>query len=169
VPFGVLWAVLFIAFGSGVRKTAGSNRALKVAGTAIVAQGILSLYWPPMHLRGAEFSLTDTLHIVFAVATLSLMLLAIGFGASALGRGFRIYSLATVAVFVVFGALTGMDAPRIAANEPTPWIGVWERVNIGAFMLWIVVLAIGLLNVQSWSRGTSQSFRASDRLHSARP
>jgi len=62
-----------------------------------------------------------------------------------------------------------MDAPRIAANEPTPWIGLWERVNIGAFMLWIVVLAVDLLSVQSLSRGTSQNFRASDRLHSARP
>lgn len=169
LPFGALWAVLFVAFGWGVRQSAGSNRALKVAGTAIVAQGILSLYWPPMHLRGAEFSLTDALHIAVAVATLSLMLIAIGFGAAALGKGFRIYSLATIAVFVVFGALTGMDAPHIAANEPTPWIGVWERVNIGAFMLWIVVLAVDLLSVRSLSRGRSQSFQASDRLHSARP
>ena len=169
VPFGVLWAVLFVAFGSGVRQSAGSNRALKVAGTAIVLQGLLSLYWPPMHLRGAEFSLTDALHIAVAVATLSLMLIAIASGAAALGRGFRIYSLGTIAVFVVFGTLTGLDAPRIAANEPTPWIGVWERINIGAFMLWIVVLAIDLLSVRSLSRGTSQSFQASDHLHSARP
>src|SRR6186713_639396 len=46
VPFGVLWAVVFVAFGWGVRQSAGSNRALEVAGTAILLQGLLSLYWP---------------------------------------------------------------------------------------------------------------------------
>jgi hypothetical protein len=34
------------------------------------------------------------------------------------------------------------------ANEPTPWIGVWERINIGVYMLWVVVLAIALLRDQ---------------------
>ena len=32
---------------------------------------------------------------------------------------------------------------RIAANLPTPWIGVWERINLGVFLLWVVVLALG--------------------------
>ena len=48
-------------------------------------------------------------------------------------------------VLVAFGALTFLDAPRVAANLPTPWIGVWERINIGVFLLWVVVLAIVLL------------------------
>jgi hypothetical protein len=162
-PFGALYAVLFAAFGAGVRHSAGSNRALKMAGTALVALGILYLLWPPMHLRGAEFSLTDILHIAFAIATLSLMLIAIGFGAAALGKGFRLYSVATTAVFVIFGALTGLDAPHVAANEPTPWIGVWERINIGAFLLWIAVLAIELLSGQFSSRDTSRLHLATAR------
>ena len=33
----------------------------------MVAHGILGLFWPPMHLRGSEPTLTDTLHIVFAI------------------------------------------------------------------------------------------------------
>jgi hypothetical protein len=28
---------------------------------------------------------------------------------------------------------------------PTPWMGVWERINIYAYMLWVVVLATALL------------------------
>jgi len=44
----------------------------------------------------------------------------------------------------VFGALTSTSAPRIAKNLPTPWIGVWERINIGVFLLWVVVLAATL-------------------------
>jgi hypothetical protein len=53
--------------------------------------------------------------------------------------------LCRVVLFVVFGALTGLQAPRIAANLPTPWVGVWQRINIGVFLLWVVVLVIALL------------------------
>jgi cell division protein FtsW (lipid II flippase) len=98
-----------------------------------------------MHLRGTEFTLTDTMHIVFASVTSLLMLLAIGFGATAFGKRFRLYSIATIVLLLVFGALTGVDAPGVAANEPTPWIGVWERLQIGVYLLWVVVLAIALL------------------------
>jgi hypothetical protein len=73
------------------------------------------------------------------------MLLAIGFGAAAFGKRFRLYSIATIVLLVVFGALTGSEAPRIAANLSTPWVGGWERINIGVFLLWVVALAIALL------------------------
>jgi hypothetical protein len=26
-------------------------------------------------------------------------------------------------------------------NLPTPWIGLWERINISVFLMWVVVLA----------------------------
>ncbi|MGH9201517.1 MAG: hypothetical protein ACRD2A_09790 [Vicinamibacterales bacterium] len=103
-----------------------------------------------MHLRGTEFTLTDTLHIVWSIVTVLLMMLAIGFGAAAFGKRVRLYSIATVVILVVCGALTGIDAPRIAANLPTPWVGVWERINIGVWLLWVVVLAIALLR-RPWS------------------
>jgi hypothetical protein len=85
------------------------------------------------------------MHIVFSIVTVLFMMLAIGFGAAAVGKRFRLYSIATMVFFVVCGTLTGLDGPRIAANLPTPWVGVWERINIGVFLLWIVVLAITLL------------------------
>ena len=37
---------------------------------------------------------------------------------------------------------------RIPANEPTPWIGIEERVNIYATMLWLAVLAFSLLRAE---------------------
>jgi hypothetical protein len=73
------------------------------------------------------------------------MLFAMAAAAVALGARFRLYSIASLVILGVFGALTFLDAPGIAANLPTPWIGVWERINIGVFLLWIVVLAITLL------------------------
>ena len=75
------------------------------------------------------------------------MLLAMAFGAAAFGSRFRLYSIASLVILMVFGALTFLDAPGIAANLPTPWIGVWERINVGVFLLWVVVLATALLRM----------------------
>lgn len=76
------------------------------------------------------------------------ILLIIGFGATAFGKRFRLYSIGTILVLLVFGALTGLDGPRIQANLPTPWVGVMERICIFGSMLWVAVLAIALLRVQ---------------------
>jgi len=73
------------------------------------------------------------------------MFLAIGFGATAFGKPFRLYSIATIVVLLTFGALTFIEAPRLQANLPTPWIGLWERINISVFLLWVAVLAAALL------------------------
>ena len=96
-------------------------------------------------LAAGGATLTDTLHIVWSMAWVVFMLLAIAFGAAALGKRFRLYSIATLVILVGFGVLTGLDAPRLSANLPTPLIGVWERINIGVVMLWDVVLAVALL------------------------
>lgn len=53
-----------------------------------------------------------------------------------------------MAILVMFGALVGVEAPKVGENLPTPWIGIWERINIGAFMMWVIVLAIALLRVR---------------------
>ena len=151
VPLGIAYTLLVAAFGFGVWASAGRNRPLRIVGALMIASGIIGLGWPPMHQRAVLAagggSLTDTLHLVWAAVTVLLFLLEIGFGAAALGKNFRVYSTATMVVLVGFGALVGMETPSVGANLPTPWIGVWERINIGAFLLWVVVLAIALLRV----------------------
>jgi CubicO group peptidase (beta-lactamase class C family) len=145
VPLGIVWTLLYALFGWGVWQAAGRNRPLRIAGAVIIAHGAFGIFWPPMHLRGTPPSLTDTLHIAWSMVTVLLMALAIGFAAAELGRRFRLYSIATLLVFIPFGILTGMDGPRISANLPTPMIGVWERINIGVWLLWVVVLALALM------------------------
>lgn len=106
-----------------------------------------------MHQRGAETTLTDTMHIVLASADVLPILLAVGFGATAFGKRFRLYSVLTILVLIVFGALAGLDGPRIAANLPTPWVGVTERVNVFGYLLWVMVLATALLRARvEWAR-----------------
>lgn len=145
VPYGFL----LIAFGWGVWLSAAERTSLKVAGVLLIAYGVLGFFWPPMHLRGDEFTLTDTLHIVWAAITVPLMMLQIVFAAAGLGRDFRIYSAVTLVILVLFGVLTGLDGPNIAANLPTPYVGIWERISIGAYMIWVIVFAVVLLREKS--------------------
>src|SRR3954447_2230933 len=152
VPLGIAYTLLVAFFGWGVRASARQNRPLRVAGSLLVAYGLVGLAWPPMHLRevlaAGGGTLTDTMHIVFAVMTVFLMLIAMGFGAAAFGKRFRLYSIATMVILLACGALTVPDAANIQANLPTPWIGMWERINIGVFLLWVVVLATMLLSAR---------------------
>jgi hypothetical protein len=143
----VLYSALVMAFGLGVWASAGSKRALRGVAGLLVAFGAFCLTGPftPMHQRGAGLSLTDTLHIIGAVGDVLFVVLIIGLGATVFGKRFRLYSIATIVALLSFGALTGLSGPAIAADLPTPWAGLTERICIGAYLLWFAVLAIALL------------------------
>jgi hypothetical protein len=51
-------------------------------------------------------------------------------------------------LLLVCGALAGLRGARIAAQLPTPWLGVMERVNVYSSLLWVAVLAITLLGTE---------------------
>ena len=78
---------------------------------------------------------------MWASVTSAVFLLVVALGAAAFGKRFRVYSLATIAVMLVFGGLTGVQAPRVSADLPTPWLGIWERLDIAAYLAWVVALA----------------------------
>ncbi|MBN2412466.1 DUF998 domain-containing protein [candidate division KSB1 bacterium] len=152
-----LYTLLMIVFAWGVWKSAAKNHSLRIAGALLIAYAALGVIWPfaPMHLRevlaAGGGTISDKMHIALAVVTEILFLLALGFTAAALGKRFRFYSIATFVILLFFGVLTFLDAPGVGANQPTPFIGVWERINIGVFLLWIVVLAIVLLRADKKS------------------
>ena len=100
---------------------------------------------PREALAAGEGTLRHTMHIPATMLMSICILLAMGAGARLLGRQFRLYSYGTIIMLIVFGMLTSLQASGIDANEPTPWAGIEERVNIYATMLWIAVLAAGLL------------------------
>jgi len=53
-----------------------------------------------------------------------------------------------ILAILVFGVLASLQVGQMRANEPTPWLGIVERGNVYAIMLWVAVLAIGLLRTQ---------------------
>jgi hypothetical protein len=150
VLLGFVYGVLVIAFGSGIWMSAGHQRALRVVAGLVLATGLVSLAaWPlaPMYQRealaagGATFS--DTLHLIPAGVNTFLFILMIAFGAAALEKGFRLYSIATIVVVLIFGFLTFLGAPNVETNEPTPWLGVKERIAVHGSTVWMAVLALG--------------------------
>ena len=142
------YSLLFIVFGIGVLLTSNGNKKLQVVAAVIMLDGLIGFYWPPMHQRevlaAGGGSISDTLHIAWTFIHLVLMLLMIGFGAAVFGKSFKIFSIFIVLIFIVFGILTANESPGLDAGLPTPYIGIWERINIGAYMLWIVVFTIML-------------------------
>ncbi len=174
-PTRIVWVLLvtlypltFAAFGWGVLKSAGESRALHITGSLIIIYCILNFYWPPMHQRevigAGGGTLTDTLHISFAMITVLFMMILMGFGAAVLGKSFRLFTIVIFLIFIIFGALSGMESPGINANLPTPHLGIWERINIGAFMLWVIVFANALLKKEKLSGSikgaTSPAYKA---------
>ena len=151
-PLGIIYTLLIAAFGWGVFQSADRKRFLRIVGVLLIINGLIGLTWSPMHQRevlaagGGTF--TDTWHIVMSIITVLLMFLSIGFGAADFGKEFRFYSIATIIIFIVFGILTFTEAPNIDKNLPTPYIGLWERINIAAFMVWLLVFSINLLRLE---------------------
>jgi hypothetical protein len=150
IAMSFLFNPLVIAFGVGVWQSA-NKRSLRIAGILLSIWGLLGFVWLffPMHVRGEIGSTTDTMHLVMAGITVPLMMLFIGFGSGAQGKRFRFYSILTIVAMLSFGALTGMQADRVASQLPTPWLGIVERVSVYSPMLWMLALAVVLLQVQN--------------------
>jgi hypothetical protein len=149
---GLVYGVLTIAYGYGVWTAAGDRRSLRVVAGCISVIGILGLAaWPfaPMHQRevlaAGGGDLRDTAHLVLGGLDTLLFIASMAFGALAFGGRFRFYSLASILVVLLSGALTGLESGKVAADEATPWIGVSERIAVFGSMLWLAVFGIALL------------------------
>lgn len=159
LSYSFAYNLLVLACAYGVWKVAENKRALRWSATCLFIYGVSSLIGPyvPMHVRGAGTSLTDILHIVDTFAMVAAIVGAMGFGAFAFGKGFKFYSLASVVTLISFGAWSGTQIPLMVAGQPTPWLGVIERMNIYPLMLWIAVLAIVLLRQVRGTRSAERS------------
>jgi len=151
IPYGVLVA----AFGAGVWASVGPRRAGRITAALLVGYAVLGavggvyLSAPTREvLEAGEETWRNTLHLPATAVSVLSILLAIGFGSTLLGRRFRYFSYAMILAILAFGVLAGLQADRVAANQPTPWLGIVERGNVYAIMLWVAVLAIGLLRAQ---------------------
>jgi hypothetical membrane protein len=158
----VIYNILMLAFGIGVsREAAGRSRALRVTGALLIAYGLIGL--APlfasadalaMHQRGTGSLTTDTPHIILTGVLVLMLLISMGFGAFAFGARFQAYSFATLITVIMFGALTAPFASRVAAGQPTPGLGIVERIDVYSAFLWVAVMSVALLRQPPAARGT---------------
>jgi len=146
-PYNLLAA----AFGAGVWLVAGRKRAGRVTAAMLAGYAVVGVVTPSFFaagLRGAEATLRTDMHGPMTGVQSLFLLVGMGFAAALFGRHFRWYTIGTIVALLVFGGIVGIYMPRVIANEPTPWLGVLQRINIYGTMLWLVTLAIGLLRVR---------------------
>ena len=151
IPYGVL----VTAFGVGVWASASLRRAGRITGALLVGYAVIGavtgvfLSAPTREtLQAGKETWRNILHLPGTAVSVLSILLAIGFGSTLLGRRFRYFSYATILAIVVFGVWAGTQIGQMGENQPTPWLGIVERGSVYAIMLWVAVLAIGLLRAQ---------------------
>lgn len=138
VPFTWIYTVLFVAFGVGAWMSASGSRALRIGAGLLTAYGL----W---NIMGALYPLTlgdDTsipMHILATNIQLALMVAAMCFVAAGFHGRMRWYSILSLAASAIMGMVAFMAAPG-----PNLVLGIGERISIGAFLLWVAVLAIAL-------------------------
>jgi hypothetical protein len=115
--------LLLAAFAVGLWTSATPKRAARITGALLIAYaatGMVTGVFFPMDRREVLATGERTLHNAIhgpgtAVSSL-LFVLAVGFGATLLGRRFRYYSYATIAIVVAFGVLTSLQIGKMEAN-----------------------------------------------------
>ena len=111
----------------------------------------MSVAWLPFPMSSREETATgpgaanDVGHLVLSAATLVLILSQFAAGALAFGQKVRVYSFLSGTTVVGFGALTGVQSQKMTRGEPTPWLGLFERIMLGAWLSWMSVLAVTLM------------------------
>lgn len=144
-----MYNLLVILFALGIKLTDKRKRACLMGWMMIgysISGEVTTLLFP-MHMRGVKGTISDTMHANLTYVFVLSTLLFIGLAATLYGKGFLIYSIVTILILILFGTLAGMDGSMMAANLPTPWLGVKERINIYASLLWIFILSVKTLNI----------------------
>lgn len=169
-PLFFIYDVLLIAFGLGAWGSARRNRYLRITAGLLTGITVVSLMSSlfPMYLGEPIISLANAMHSFLYGVIEFLILLSMGFGAIAYRNWFRYYSIGTILIFILSGVLglgsvvseylTGVLGLGLAASENlTSWLGIFERINVYGYLLWVAVLAIILLRTEKWPGSQSQS------------
>ena len=161
VPLFTLYSALLIAFSLGILMSADRNRALHVLALMMMLNAVNGLVlWNffPMHMRGAEMTFTDTMHVTLAAVGALLGVMTVGLGVASFRNWFRLYSIGTILILIVPGILAFLYVPEVGGNQPTEWLGLTERISIYGNTVWQLVLAIVLLRSELERKANSKHY-----------
>jgi len=120
------------------------SKAVKAGTFLLLAIQIISLLYGffPEDLPGSTMTINGIMHIVITILLVPLAIIApiiigIGFKKTKEPNGLGSYSIITGIIIFVSGG-----ASVITIANKLPYLGIIERLNIGALLIWMFVLAI---------------------------
>jgi hypothetical protein len=151
VAMAPVWSALLLAFGIGIWRSGVGRRWLRGLGAVIAVHGIWSLAWiwfpmsPRADLATGGPGASDTGHLVLVTMTGVFVVGELALAAVAFGNRFRVYAAASAVIMLVFGSLTSSWPAKLEAGEATPWMGLFERISIVTWLVFLVVVAVTLI------------------------
>lgn len=114
-------------------------------GASMGILGILTMTIFPQDPHGAPITTPGLMHLILvgiqAISAMAAILL-IGFWFRSNGfTGYFIYSIISLAVLLITGIIS-----MIGATKGSQFIGLFERLNVGAIMQWLIVIGAWFYN-----------------------
>jgi hypothetical protein len=149
-PLFLISAIMTVVFGIGILLNYKDRRSklLLIASILIIINGTFSGLTGtifPMDPFNSEMTFAGMMYIILTgisavFVMLLILMIGIGFHREKHWKSFRLYSITTLVIMVIFGGLT----PALIMNS-IPLLGLFERIVIYAYLLWFFVLASKLL------------------------
>jgi hypothetical membrane protein len=143
--YGLLLLVFSAGFAFIWRKS--GNKGLAASGIVLVCcalAGLLMKFFRQDPI-GEPLTFTGFMHLILAALTslgtiFAIFLSASGFRKLENTRGLRTFALVMGVIVLISGGLTAVGTTQLPAV-----FGILERITIGSFMLWLLVISIALL------------------------
>jgi hypothetical membrane protein len=136
-------SILIFGIGAYLDNEIDNSRKYKAATLMLSIVGFLGilLLFFPQDLRNAAVTFQGTMHIVIAGITslftlISVLLVGINFRKVKEMKNFAVYSFISFAVILVSGG-----AAAISVGSNSTYGGLFERITIFAFMIWVLVFS----------------------------
>lgn len=146
VPLFSVSSALLLAFSYGIALSSRGSTALRLLALMFAASAATALtLWNffPMHMRGAERTFTDLMHLILATNPFVLATLVIS--VFAFRNGFRWFSAAVLLAVLLLSLVGFSYAAAVDTGQSTPGLGLIERFAQYIYQLWQAGLALLLL------------------------
>ena len=152
VVFFSMSSILLFFFSLGIFLAANRNKLMILLACLVFANALDSIIlWNffPMHMRHMAPTFTDKMHTILAINPF--IVISIIIGAFLYNNWFRSYSLFTIAALVIPAIISFSYIPLLLSHQPTPWMGISERISQYSHLTWLAMLSIQIFTNNSYS------------------
>ncbi len=144
-----IYNLLVALFGVGLYKLSKKKLA-QCASIFIILIGLFGfvITWFPINTRGTELTYIGRIHIVF-VSIISLLTVLSGFFFWFAYKKTNLHLFAKISLFA--GLLFTLSRPIAAVNVMSSYAGLYERIPIATFLIWILLTSVLMIKVPNTS------------------